>query len=88
MNNIIILKNVSNILTYFFMKQFSLIDRFDKNKYDLIPNVHKNDVAQQLVESTNGIRVGTWVYDLTEKIPKRPDPCPKTGKLKQSVIER
>ena len=59
--------------------QFALIDRSTKNKYDLIDNMPRRELAQELLESTNGIRTGTWVYDLTETDPKRPDPCPKTG---------
>ena len=60
--------------------QFALIDRSTKNKYNLIDNMPRHELAQELLESTNGIRTGTWVYDLTATDPKRPDPCPKTGK--------
>ena len=62
--------------------QFALIDRSTKNKYNLIDNMPRRELTQELLESTNGIRTGTWVYDLTETDPKRPDPCPKTGKQK------
>lgn len=64
-----------NYLQYF---KFGMLEQGSRKKYKL---TEKNrDRTGELVRSTNGVRKGVWVYDVTEEIPRSPELCPKTGK--------
>lgn len=57
-----------------------------KAKHPLIADLRKNQLAEELLTSSNGVKTGTWVFDVTGNTPSRPEACPKTRKMNKTYL--
>ena len=55
------------------------MERLTRNKFKFTGR--QRDNAEELLQSTNGIRPGVWVFDVTDNEPRTPELCPKEGKV-------
>lgn len=55
--------------------QFGFLERLGRNKHKFTQS--RFDRADELLHSTNGVRKGLWVFDITDKVPRTPELCPK-----------
>merc|ERR1711915_297537 len=55
--------------------QFGFMERLTRKKFKFTGR--RRDSAEELLKSTNGIRPGVWVFDVTDNEPRKPELCPK-----------
>ena len=53
------------------------MERLGRKKYKFTGR--RYDRAEQLLTSTNGIRPGVWIFDITDETPRTPELCAKDG---------
>lgn len=63
------------IQTFILILQFGFLERLGRIKHKFTPS--RFDRADEMLHSTNGVRKGMWIFDITDKEPRTPELCPK-----------
>jgi len=61
--------------------QFGFLERLGRIRHKFTQS--KWDRVDEILQSTNGVRKGIWVFDITDKEPRTPELCPKEGVLRK-----